>query len=184
LTEKKTISYALETALPAMRYDTIQAVGGKSFVISPRNFGIAYLWNPATGLNSNSIQRPTANITRSAAYTVTIQSSAGCYTTDSVYIKVISEGEIYVALGFTPNGDGLNDRAYPILVGIRQLNYFKIFNRWGNLVFQTNDASPQNGWDGKSGGKIQNSGAYTWTAEGIDGTGTVIRRTGSLNLIY
>ena len=63
------------------------------------------------------------------------------------------------------------------------LNYFKIYNRWGNLVFQTNDASPQNGWDGKLNGVMQISGTFRWTAEGVDVGGNIIRRTGEIRMI-
>jgi gliding motility-associated-like protein len=183
LTEKITIIHTIESAQEAVRYDTIHAVAGKPFVLTARLTGINYLWKPATGLNSAVVKSPIANISKDMDYTVAITSQAGCITIDSVYVKLAGDGEIHVAQGFTPNGDGVNDRAYPIPVGIRQLNYFKIFNRWGNLVFQTNDASPQNGWDGKFSGRLQPSGTYTWTAEGIDGKGNIIRRSGSVLLI-
>ena len=54
---------------------------------------------------------------------------------------------IYVPNAFTPNKDGLNDLLKPFMIGIRELKYFRIFNRWGQLVFETQD--PNNGWDGR-----------------------------------
>jgi gliding motility-associated-like protein len=183
LTEKNTLAYTIELPLPGVRYDTVNAVSGKSFVLDARAFGVSYIWQPSAGLNNAFTRSPVGNISQDAAYTVAIKSAGGCITTDTVFVKLKNDGEIYVPQGFTPNGDGVNDKAYPILVGIRQLNYFKIFNRWGNLVFQTNDATPQNGWDGKIGGKIQLAGTYTWIAEGIDGNGNIIRRSGSILMI-
>ena len=183
LTTQKAITYTIESPLPGIKYDTIEAIGGKPFVIYARTFGINYLWQPSTGLSNADIESPIANLSKDVLYTITITSPAGCTTTDSVYVKIATDGEIFVPQGFSPNGDGVNDKAYPILKGIRQLNYFKIYNRWGNLVFQTNDAVPQNGWDGKYSGKIQPAGTYTWIAEAIDGNGITIRRNGTIILI-
>jgi len=183
LTEKIIANYIIEITPAAIRYDTIKAVGGKSFIMDARAIGVNYLWHPATGLNNPGIRSPRVTINNDMAYTVTIKTAAGCVTNDSVYVKVATEGDIYVADGFTPNGDGLNDRCYPMLVGIRTLTYFKVFNRWGNLVFQTNDATPQNGWDGKLNGKLQTTGTYIWVAEAIDGGGNIVKRTGNILLI-
>jgi gliding motility-associated-like protein len=114
---------------------------------------------------------------------VRITTVAGCVTTDTVTVKVTLLGEIYVPQAFSPNGDGQNDRLYPNLVAIVKLNYFRIFNRWGNLVFQSADPTPANGWDGKLGGIAQAPGTFTWVAEGVDGAGNIIRRSGSTVLI-
>ena len=183
LTEKTTIITSIAPSIHPIRYDTILAVGGKTFNLNARAIGINYLWQPANGLSNAGSRSPLVNLNKDVAYTVTIKSSAGCITTDSVFVKIILDGEIYVPQGFTPNGDGSNDKAYPFLVGIRQLTYFKVFNRWGNQIFQTNDASPQSGWDGKFGGIIQPAGTYIWTAEAIDGGGNIISRTGTIVLI-
>ncbi|MES2371858.1 MAG: PKD domain-containing protein [Bacteroidota bacterium] len=183
LTEKIATLYKIEAPLAGVRYDTVKAVNGKSFTLNARAIGVSYLWQPATGLSSVTASSPLANLSKDISYTVSITSAAGCITTDTVFVKIATEGEIYVAQGFTPNADGINDRAYPQLVGIRQLVYFKIFNRWGNLVFQTNDATPQNGWDGKYLGKMQPIGTYTWRAEAKDGKGNIIQRSGNLILI-
>jgi gliding motility-associated-like protein len=184
LSQKFSTSYGIETPRPGIRYDTVQAVSGKNIVLNARPFGVKYLWQPAAGLTNPVIVSPTANLTADKDYTITITSAPGCVTADSVYVKVTGVGEIYVAGGFTPNGDGINDKAFPILKGIRSLTYFKIYNRWGNLLFQTNDDTPGNGWDGKYGGKLQPAGTYTWIAEAVDGKGVVIRRSGNFLLIY
>jgi gliding motility-associated-like protein len=182
-TDSATTTLNIEAPATAVRYDTVFAVNGKPFVLSAREIGSVYQWRPSTGLSSAVVRTPTATLTTDASYTVSITSSAGCIATDTVFVKLKNDGEIYVAQGFTPNGDGLNDRAYPILVGVKQLVYFKIFNRWGNLLFQTNDETPQNGWDGKYQGRMQQAGTYTWIAEVIDGNGKVIQKKGSLLLV-
>ncbi len=183
LTEKTVLPFTIESPRIPTRYADVNAVGGVPIQLNSRNAGNVYLWQPSTGLNNAAMQFPTATLDKDVEYTITINSNAGCTVTDTVLVKVALDGFIYVGQGFTPNGDGMNDRCYPITTGIRSLTYFKIFNRWGNLVFQTNDATPQNGWDGKYNGKIQPAGTYQWVAEAVDGGGNIIKRTGSVLLI-
>ncbi len=183
LTDSILVPYHIEAPRIPYRYATVNAVGGVPTTLSSRNAGSVYLWKPATGLNDARLQFPTATLNSDVEYAITINSAAGCTVTDTVLVKVTIDGSIYVAQAFTPNGDGVNDRCYPIAVGIRSLTYFKIFNRWGNVVFQTNDLTPQNGWDGKWNGKIQPPGTYQWVAEAIDGGGNIIKKTGSVLLV-
>lgn len=182
-TETISIPVYVDSARVPVRYPTVRAVAGKTFSLTARSLGALYRWQPATGLNSSSVQSPMATLDNDAEYTVTITNSARCTTTDTVAVKIVFDGNVFVGNGFTPNGDGINDRCYPMLSGVRSLVYFKIYNRWGNLVFQTNDASPQRGWDGKYNGRLQPVGTYTWVAEAIDGKGNIIKRNGNVLLI-
>lgn len=181
----ETISTALyiDSARVPVRYPTVKAVAGKAFSLTARSLGALYRWLPATGLNSTTVQSPMAILNNDIEYTVTITNSASCTTIDTVAVQLVFDGNIFVGNGFTPNSDGVNDRCYPILSGVRSLVYFKIYNRWGNLVFQTNDASPQNGWDGKYMGRLQPVGTYTWVAEAIDGKGNIFKQNGNVLLI-
>jgi adhesin/invasin len=88
---------------------------------------------------------------------------------------------IYVPKVFTPNGDGSNDVLKPILVGISQFHYFNVYNRWGNLIFTTQD--PNHGWDGTFKGVPQPVETYLWIAEGIDINGKKIVAKGMTSLI-
>ncbi|MHA4806728.1 Ig-like domain-containing protein [Flavitalea flava] len=88
---------------------------------------------------------------------------------------------IYVPPVFTPNGDGTNDVLKPILVGIAEFHYFSIYNRWGNLIFTTQDANA--GWDGKFKGVAQPVETYLWIAEGIDIQGKKIVQKGMTSLV-
>jgi gliding motility-associated-like protein len=177
------ISYNFEKTRQAVRYDTVHSVGGKNFTLTARSFGQRYNWQPVTGLNNPVSFNTSGSLNNSQEYTVAIGTTAGCITYDTVYVKITNDGAIYVPQGFTPNGDGNNDRLFPNLVGIRQLLYFKVYNRWGNVVFETTDATPQNGWDGTYLGKKQPVGTYTWTAAGIDGLGNTLRVSGTVLLI-
>ena len=88
---------------------------------------------------------------------------------------------IYVPRVFTPNGDGSNDQLKPILVGIATFHYFSVYNRWGNLIFTTED--PNRGWDGTFKGVPQPVETYLWIAEGIDVSGKTIVQKGMVSLV-
>ncbi|MBL7749995.1 MAG: gliding motility-associated C-terminal domain-containing protein, partial [Chitinophagaceae bacterium] len=89
--------------------------------------------------------------------------------------------EIYVPSAFTPNGDGKNDILRALPAGVQQFLYFRVYNRWGQLVFQTQDH--RIGWDGKINGQIPPTGTFVWVAEGIDYLGQRILRKGTVVLI-
>ena len=89
--------------------------------------------------------------------------------------------EIYVPTGFTPDGNGKNDLLHAIPVGIKKFNYFRVFNRWGQMVFAT--TTERVGWDGKISGKLQSTGTYVWIVEGVDFKGNTIFRQGTTTLI-
>ena len=96
-------------------------------------------------------------------------------------IKVYKGPEIYVPNAFTPNGDGRNDLLRPIAVGMKTYRYFKVFNRWGQPIFSTQDFSK--GWDGRVNGIMQNTGSFVWMAEAVDFMGNIIQRKGSSTII-
>jgi gliding motility-associated-like protein len=85
-----------------------------------------------------------------------------------------------VVSAFTPNGDGINDRAIVIGFGVRTM-VFRIFNRWGELMFETADY--RQGWDGTYKGKPQPMDAYAWTLEADLINGEKVKRAGSVMLI-
>ena len=89
---------------------------------------------------------------------------------------IFAEEDIEVPDVFTPNGDGHNDKLQIFLVGMKQLTLFRVFNRWGQLLFETTDPSQQ--WDGRYQGKLQPTETYVWTAEGISNRGKKIMKRG------
>jgi gliding motility-associated-like protein len=166
-----------------INYIPINAMAGKPISLVARAIGDVYLWKPSTGLNSAFIRLPILNPTTEQLYTVNITNRAGCSFVDSQLVRIFDESDIYVAGGFTPNNDGKNDRIYPIAVGVSVFYSFKIFNRWGLLVFESNSLDPELGWDGSLKGKDQPAGTYTWVVYGIGQTGRPISKSGSVVLI-
>jgi gliding motility-associated-like protein len=147
----------------------------------PGNYGfIEYDWTPLNGLNNPSVSNPVLITDRDVVYTVTAKTQDGCTATDNISIKVYNGINIYVPTAFSPNNDGKNDILKAIPVGIKEFRYLKIYNRWGQLVFQTNDASK--GWNGKLNGLLQ-TGVVVWFVEGIDYLGHLVRKEGTTVII-
>ena len=89
--------------------------------------------------------------------------------------------DLFVPNAWTPNGDGNNDRLFPLTLNVKTLNYFRVFNRWGQLMFETNVIG--NGWDGIFNGKPMVMDVYTWTAEAVGTDGRTFSRAGTAVLL-
>jgi gliding motility-associated-like protein len=141
--------------------------------------GERYQWSPPSFLSDPTRADPLATPDADIRYILTAYTPVGCPSYDSINIRVFKGPEIYVPTGFTPNGDGLNDVLHVIPIGVT-LDHFRVFNRWGQLVFETHDASK--GWDGFVKGYL-NPGNYAWDVAGRDYNGNLIRKTGLVTLI-
>jgi len=75
----------------------------------------------------------------------------------------------------------VNDILYPYLTGIKQFNYFKVFNRFNQLMFETKNYDV--GWNGTLNGTPQQMGIYIWVAVGIANDGSTVQRTGQVLLL-
>jgi gliding motility-associated-like protein len=89
--------------------------------------------------------------------------------------------DILMAKVFTPNGDGINDTVKPVLYGIEKFVCFKVYNRWGNPIFITQDREAA--WDGGYRTQEQSTETFQWLSEGYDRDGKLIRRTGMVTLL-
>ena len=132
----------------------------------------------------NAYSKDTLRVNTAAEYTVKFLNSSGCLSL--VSNKIVTEigcntTGIYIADVFTPNGDGINDIIKPVCVGIAKFKFFKIYNRWGNILFESTDEAK--GWDGRFRSQIQPADSYIWLVEGLDTNGKEIRKSGVLNLI-
>jgi len=99
---------------------------------------------------------------------------------DTMSVKVFKTGpDIFVPNAFTP--EGKNKILQPVAPGMASLNYFRIYNRWGQLMYQTKQFNQ--GWNGLLNGKMQDSGTYVWMVSGIDYTGKTTSKKGTSVLI-
>jgi gliding motility-associated-like protein len=146
-----------------------------------------FTWTPPIGLNFTTVQNPVATLIPSMVedaitYVVRATNPNGCYGEDNINVRVFKTGpDVFVPDAFTPNGDGHNDIIRPVLVGVKQLNFFRVYNRWGQLVFSTTQNSK--GWDGRIAGQQQSSGNFVYVVQAVDYTGKLISKKGSIILI-
>jgi gliding motility-associated-like protein len=205
-TPKNTTSYILAatdntSACPKPAFDTVTVIvlpkvnafaGNDTVIIADLPLqlkatgGITYQWSPATGLNNPNIQGPIAILDGNpefVTYLVTVADQAGCVDTASITIQVYKTGpEIFVPTGFTPNGDGRNDVFRPVYVGMKTIDYFQVYNRWGSLIYSHNMNDGQ-GWDGTINGIKQNTGTFIWMVRATDVIGKIHFKKGTVLLI-
>ncbi|MBS1658237.1 MAG: gliding motility-associated C-terminal domain-containing protein [Bacteroidetes bacterium] len=144
--------------------------------------GVSYQWVPPTYLSDPNSPFPTSVLPQDTiTYYVTVTSADGCQTTDSVTIYVRWDALVAIPSAFSPNSDGHNDILHLLVRGIFDLNHFYVYNRWGELVFETTDVN--NGWDGTYKGKEQPVGVYVYTYAGTDHDGRSINGNGSVTLV-
>ena len=177
--------------LPAqsgVRYPTITAFPNTPRRLEARSFGrnTTYLWAPPTGLNATTVVNPVFKNGESVEFIITIGTDNGCKIIDTLLVLVpmatpALQSDIFVPKAWSPNKDGHNDKLRPLTVNIRQIYYFRIFDRWGQLMFETNEIGK--GWDGLFKGKEQVQDVYTWTLEAIGEDGKHYKRSGNSILL-
>jgi gliding motility-associated-like protein len=114
-------------------------------------------------------------------YVVKIITAGGCIYFDTTSVTIIYTTLLTFPNAFTPNHDGVNDVFSYIVRGPFDLDAFKIFDRWGNMVFSSSVL--MEGWDGKLTGKDEEMGAYVYMLTRKDGNGKVINKKGSFLLV-
>jgi gliding motility-associated-like protein len=148
--------------------------------------GLSYQWY----WNNISIPGAISNtylVTDDGTYSVLIDDgSCRAFASNSVQVKfkdcpTLPEPAVFVPTAFSPNKNNANDVLRPILHKIRELRYFRVYNRWGQLVFQTSE--PGKGWDGVLNGKPQPTETFSWMFECIDVNGNTIKKSGRSILI-
>jgi gliding motility-associated-like protein len=150
--------------------------------------GQIYEWLPATGLSATDISDPVALYAATPAegyyaYKVRVSNESGC--TDSAMVRVnifATLPEIYVPTAFTPNGDGHNDYFKVVAPGIERIKLFRVYNRWGQLVYDS-PVTHITGWDGSYNGKPLASDTFVWMVQAIDYTGQVHFKKGTVTLV-
>jgi len=106
----------------------------------------------------------------------------GCYTVKRIEVIVADIPDIRVPTAFTPT-EATNKTLFPFLFGVKAFTSFRIYNKWGNLVYQTNAAAADKGWDGMYKNTMGFLETYTWVAEGYDYVGNLVHKTGNTILL-
>lgn len=130
----------------------------------------------------NQLLSDPENINQTGVYYIALTNSFGCRMVGKVNVIFVPYPKIIVPTAFTPFKN-TNNKLYPFLEGIEELKTFKIFNKWGNLVFESSSMNPIEGWNGTYKGDMQPFETFSWYAEGINLLGQVFITKGKTVLI-
>lgn len=147
-----------------------------------------FLWSPASQLSCADCKNPTVLPVNDQLYTLTIIDENGCTATSEIFIEVDRNRNVYIPNIFSPNDDGRNDK-FKIFtgIGVENIRTFRIFDRWGELIYEDFNLAPNidgaGDWDGRFRGQKLKPGVYVYVAEVefLDGSRLVYR--GDVTLI-
>ena len=162
---------------------------GDSILLQPitnaANPGIR--WRPPDFLSCDTCLAPTARPLQTTAYQALLTDSLGCTATATAIIYIEKQSGIYMPNAFSPNEDGRNDRLIPYAdASIQEVESFRIFNRWGGLLFERTGFLPNEdalGWDGEVKGEQAPPGLYLYQLQARKADGQVVQLGGEVLLI-
>ena len=145
------------------------------------------IWTPTSGIFRNRFPGITVKPPQTTEYTVEVNNAGGCKARDKVTVYVLcNNANVFIPNTFSPNGDGANDVFYPRGTGIFRIKTLRVFNRWGEVVFENssfnaNDASA--GWNGTFKGTKLNPDVFVYTIDIICENNTILTYKGNVALI-
>lgn len=169
--------------------DNIIVQAGGSSRLSTKNSPdiINWRWYPANWLSCSSCAEPITAPNDNITYHVTASNEGHCEAHDDISISIIcNNANVYVPNTFSPNHDGSNDVFYPRGTGLYTIKSFKIFNRWGQMVFSRNGINandPQFGWDGTFNGALLQPDVYVYTMEVLCSNNVTLPVKGNVTLV-
>ncbi len=147
----------------------------------------SWRWQPPQGLSSSIVANPVASPIKTTTYSCIASNGGNCVARDAITIRVICGGtNVFIPNTFSPNNDGMNDVFYPRGTGLFNIKSFRIFNRWGQLVFERYNVAPNNpanGWDGSYNGKPLYPDVYVYIIEMVCENDVLIPFKGNVTLI-
>ena len=175
----------IHTVRNPITYSIVNATRNNPILLSAMLGGTSYLWSPPLGLSDTKVRTPLAIYQATDPdkiyYTIAITDTNKCVVNDRQEVWVFNKPDVFVSTGFTPNGDGVNDVLLPFYIGISKLDYFRVFDRWGKLIFETNDL--KNGWDGLIKGSLGSMETYAWVISCSDINNKNVFKKGMVTLI-
>ncbi len=182
LADSITKTVTITQALSGIRNPTMDIAKNEPTKLVIRTIpNASYQWSPSRFLLTTNVSDPVTIASAEQEYQIALKLPSGCTTVDTLLVRLHENITAYVPNVFTPNGDGQNDRLMPNLVGLKKLNFFRVFNKWGRMLFETTNMGQ--GWDGKYNGELQPLETYTWSIQGYDANGNMIKRQGSVTLL-
>ncbi len=147
----------------------------------------AWRWSPALGLSCITCPQPEAAIRQRITYSASVTNAGGCTAKDNItIIPTCSSENIFIPNTFSPNADGRNDAFYPRGKGIAGIKSLRIFNRWGEIMYERKDFAvndPTAGWDGTYKGKLLTPDVYVYMMQVLCDDNTIFDVNGNVTLL-
>lgn len=144
-------------------------------------------WSPAASVFCGACLETVARPSATTAYVLTVGSPHGCFRSDTVWVRVNRVRNIYLPNVFSPNDDSRNDRfVISSGVAVENIRLFRVYSRWGELVYEGKDLAPNDpnaGWDGRWRGKTVDPGVFAWLVEARFVDGVVQTYEGSVTVL-
>jgi gliding motility-associated-like protein len=167
--------------------DQVIFAGSTAHIFGQVTVANQYLWTPADGLSCTACLTPDATPKKTTTYRLEARTGAGCVASDEVTITVrCDNSQIFIPNTFTPNGDGQNDRFYPRGKGLGEVLRFRVYDRWGEVVFEASNFPPNDntyGWDGTFKGAILKPDTYVWIIETTCESGEILTQKGDISIV-
>ncbi|MCW5908201.1 MAG: PKD domain-containing protein [Chitinophagales bacterium] len=182
-TDQVTITVAPKPAVEAGD-DKIVAVGTEVQLWAASPNPVTYSWTPAVdSFSCVNCRRPFVTVTTNQVVYAHAVNQWGCAASDSVVLKVVDcdPAAVFVPNVFTPNNDDLNDRLYVRGIGLNRLEYFRVFDRWGRLVFETKNINE--GWDGTVNGVNADVATYAYVVKAYCSSNAIVEKSGNVTLV-
>ncbi len=185
-------AYATVTVYPK----PVLATGGDRIVpagsVVPLNIEsspdvITWKWWPMKYLDCYDCPQPNSTPRENLTYNVTATNVYGCATTETIAIKLQCINSVtFLPNTFSPNGDGQNDIFYVRGRGIKSVRTFRIFNRWGELIFERVNFNIDDiayGWDGKHAGQPLVPDVYIYYVQAVCDNNESLLLKGNVTLL-
>jgi gliding motility-associated-like protein len=177
----------LPTAVAVQDPLTIPVGTGTNLMMTYTGEITSYNWLPTTRLNCTTCPTPFANPQYTTKYSVEVADRFGCVNSGEITVVVVCGKEnVVIPNTFSPNGDGRNESFYPKGTGLFRVKSMRIFNRWGEIVFEKNEFTANDasaGWNGMFKGKMASPDTYIYTMEILCENNAIIPVKGNVTLI-
>ncbi|MEP6465349.1 MAG: PKD domain-containing protein [Parafilimonas sp.] len=144
-------------------------------------------WSPPQGLSSTVEADPVASPIQTTTYSCIASNGGSCVSRDQITIRVVcGSTNVFIPNTFSPNKDGMNDVFFPRGKGLFNIKSFRVFNRWGQIVFERFNTVPNNandGWNGSFNGKPLPSDVYVYIMEVECENNIIIPFKGNVTLV-
>jgi gliding motility-associated-like protein len=166
-----------------------EAILGDTLVVrqSTNRPVVNYAWSPTEGLSCTDCSMPILRPLNNTTYILEVTDENGCTARDSFFVQVTKNRNFYAPNIFSPNGDGVNDFFMPFFGNdVARIENFRVFSRWGSLLFERKEALPNSvdlGWNGRTNGEVLPSEVYVWTANIVFIDGASVRASGDVMLL-